>query len=104
MGAGSCAPRWWQRSTMRIRVAQAADEEETYVPPAVWSELDHAREPAPEVEASGARGPLGPSSRPNRWPESEHCQHLCTLGSELGRRPLHKGAADSLTALAGANR
>jgi hypothetical protein len=98
-GAGS-APRWWQRSPLRIRVAQAADEEETYVPPAVWSELDHAREPAPEVEASGARVPIGHSWLWNRWSESEHCQQLCTVCGELGRRPLHKGAADSLTALA----
>ena len=99
MGAGS-APRWWQRSPVRIRVAQAADEEKSYVRPAVRSELHHAREPAPEVETPGARVPIGHSWLWNRWSESEHCQQLCTGGGELGRRPLHKGAADSLTALA----
>ena len=85
---------------MRIRVAQAADEEESYVRPAVWSELHHAQEPAPEVEAPGARVPIRHSWLWNRWSESENCQQLCTIGGELGRRPLHKGTADSLTALA----
>jgi hypothetical protein len=86
-----------------VGVAEAANKEESYVRPAVWSELHDGREPAPDVEASRPRVPIGYSWLWNRWPESKHCQQLSTVGGELGGRVFDKGAADSLTALARAN-